>query len=117
MLSSKDPSPLLTRLRSAASSIILTEPFVVGRESQAANTLASALTAFGFAGPIHIEQDPDAALRLAEVVARREAAAVLVTGSMYLAGQVRRRWYQDEHVVLQRTPWPTASAAIELDAP
>ena len=36
-----------------------------------------------------------------------EGAAVLVTGSMYLAGQVRRRWFPDQDIVLQRTPWPT----------
>jgi folylpolyglutamate synthase/dihydropteroate synthase len=109
MLSSKDPATLLAMLGSAASSIVLTEPSVVGRESLAAATLAGQVTASGFAGAIHVEPDPNAAVHVAEVVARREGAAVLVTGSMYLAGQVRRRWFRDRDVVLQRTPWPTAT--------
>ncbi len=70
-------------------------------------TLAGAVAASGFAGAIHVEPDPDAAVRFAEVIARSEGAAVLVTGSMYLAGQVRRRWFPDQDIVLQRTPWPT----------
>jgi hypothetical protein len=28
---------------------------------------------------------------------------------MFLAGQVRRRWFKDDDIVLQRTPWPTVS--------
>jgi hypothetical protein len=56
-------------------------------------------------------------VRYAEVIARREGAAVLVAGSMYLAGHVRRRWYPDQKVVLQRTPWPNATEATRLGAP
>ncbi len=93
MLRSKDPSSLVAKLGSAASCIVLTEPSVHGREAQAADTLAEELTATGFAGPVQVEPEPDAAVRCAEVIARRDGAWVLVTGSMYLAGQVRRRWF------------------------
>jgi dihydrofolate synthase/folylpolyglutamate synthase len=117
MLSSKDPVSILANLGSAASSIVLTEPFVVGRESLTVDALARALTSAGDRGAIHIEPDPDAAVRFAEGVARREGAPVLVTGSMYLAGQVRRRWFQDQDVVLQRTPWPTGIADNSLSPP
>jgi folylpolyglutamate synthase/dihydropteroate synthase len=67
------------------------------------------VSASGFAGAIHVEREPDKAVRCAEAIARREGAPLLVTGSMYLAGQVRRRWFKDEDIVLQRTPWPTVS--------
>ena len=93
MLSSKDPTGVLVELGAAASSIITTEPSVIGKRSRAADTLAGAVTASGFAGAVHIEPDPDAAVRLAEDVAKQQGAVVLVTGSMYLAGQVRRRWF------------------------
>jgi dihydrofolate synthase/folylpolyglutamate synthase len=117
MLSSKEPVRLLAKLRSTASCIVLTEPFVIGRESLTVDALVDAVTAAGYAGAIHVEPDPDAAVRIAEGVARREGAPVLVTGSMYLAGQVRRRWYPDLEVVLQRTPWPTATAENWLGPP
>jgi dihydrofolate synthase/folylpolyglutamate synthase len=106
VLRSKDPSSMLAKLGSAASSIVLTEPSVHGREALAADTLAEELTATGFAGPVHVEPEPDAALRCAEAIARRDGAWVLVMGSMYLAGQVRQRWFRDQDIVLQRTPWP-----------
>jgi dihydrofolate synthase/folylpolyglutamate synthase len=106
MLRSKDPSSMLAKLGSAASSIVLTEPSVHGREALAAATLAEELNATGFAGAIHVEPEPDAAVRCAEVIARRDGAWVLVMGSMYLGGQVRRRWFRDQDIVSQRTPWP-----------
>jgi dihydrofolate synthase/folylpolyglutamate synthase len=109
MLRSKDPSSMIAKLGSVASSIILTEPSVLGRDSLEAADLAGAVKASGFAGAIHVEPDPDAAVRCAEALAKRDGAAVLVTGSMHLAGQVRRRWFRDQDIVLQRTPWPTVS--------
>jgi dihydrofolate synthase / folylpolyglutamate synthase len=117
MLKSKNPVPLLAKIGSAASSFVLTEPFVVGREPLAADRLAGLLAASGFAGAIDVEPDPDAAVHLAEVVARSKGAAVLVTGSMYLAGQVRRRWFRDQDIVLQRTPWPIATAESRSGPP
>jgi dihydrofolate synthase / folylpolyglutamate synthase len=117
MLSSKDSKGVLAELGAAASSIITTEPSVIGKKSRAADKLAGAITASGFAGAVHIEPDPDAAVKLAEVVAKREGAAVLVTGSMYLAGQVRRRWCSDQDVVLQRTSWPSATEKSRLGPP
>ena len=100
MLRSKDSSGVLAKLGTVASSIITTEPSVIGKSSVAAGTLAGVATASGFAGAMHVEPNPDAAVRFAEVIARREGAAVLVTGSMYLAGQVRRRWFPDQKIVL-----------------
>jgi dihydrofolate synthase/folylpolyglutamate synthase len=116
MLRSKDASGVLAKLGSVASSIITTEPSVIGKGSVAAGALADVATASGFAGAVHVEQNPDAAMRCAEAIASREGAAVLVAGSMYLAGQVRSRWYPDQQVVLQRTPWPSATEATRLSA-
>jgi len=117
MLRSKDASGVLAKLGSVASSIITTEPSVIGKGSVAAGALADVASASGFAGAVHVELNPDAAVRCAEAIASREGAAVLVAGSMYLAGQVRRHWYPDQQVVLQRTPWPSATEATRLGAP
>jgi dihydrofolate synthase/folylpolyglutamate synthase len=117
MLRSKDPARILARLGTAASSIITTEPAVLGKESLSADMLAGVAIASGFAGAVHVEANPDAAVRFAEAVAKREGAPVLVAGSMYLAGQVRRRWFPDRDVVLQRTPWPAATEDSRLGPP
>jgi hypothetical protein len=34
-----------------------------------------------------------------------------VTGSLYLVGNARGRWYPDDAVLLQRTPWPLGGRA------
>jgi dihydrofolate synthase/folylpolyglutamate synthase len=117
MLSGRDRHSIVANIASAASTVVLTQPFVHGKGSIAAETLAGAVAAAGFAGAIHVEPDPDAAVRFAEVIARSEGAAVLVTGSMYLAGQVRRRWFPDQDIVLQRTPWPSVTEKRRLDLP
>ena len=59
MLRSKDPSSILAKLTSAASSIVLTEPAVHGRESLATDGLAGAVNASGFPGAIHVEPEPE----------------------------------------------------------
>jgi dihydrofolate synthase / folylpolyglutamate synthase len=117
MLSSKDRQSIVANISPAASTVVLTQPFVYGKGSLAAETLADALAAAGFAGAIHVEPDPDAAVRFAQVVAGSEGATVLVTGSMYLAGQVRRLWFPNQDIVLQRTPWPSVTEKRRLDLP
>ena len=117
VLNAKDPAAIVSALRPAASAMVLTEPSVVGRRSLAAGKLADVVRADGFPGSVVVEPDPDAAVRQAESIARAAGTAVLVTGSMYLAGQARRRWYRDEDIVIQRTPWPCAAGAIRLPTP
>ena len=64
-----------------------TEPSVTGKESVAASTLAGVARASGFAGAVYVEPDPDAASALCRGHCRAQGAAVLVAGSMYLAGR------------------------------
>jgi dihydrofolate synthase/folylpolyglutamate synthase len=117
VLRAKDPAAIVSGLRSAASSMVLTEPCVFGKSSLAANALASSLAATGYTGNMYVEPNAETALLCARQVARACGAPVVVTGSMYLAGQVRRRWYRDEDIVLARTPWSTPSIESCLSPP
>ena len=116
MLCSKDSSGVLAKLGTVASSIITTEPSVTGKGHCGGQALAGVAPASGFAGAVHVEPNPDAAVRFAEVIARREGAAVLVTGSMYLAGQVRPL-VPGRKGCGPPNPWPTATSATRLGAP
>ena len=49
--------------------------------------------------------DPNTALETAIRMAGRQGA-VCVSGSLYLVGRVRERWWPTEQIVSQRTPWP-----------
>jgi hypothetical protein len=71
--------------------------------------LASALRDAGFSGPVAIERAPDDALTRAIDLSQSMARDVLVTGSLYLAGQLRRHWFPNDEIVVQRTPWPSVS--------
>jgi folylpolyglutamate synthase/dihydropteroate synthase len=62
----------------------------------------------GFGGPVLIEDEPTAAIETAIARANAERGdAVLVTGSLYLVGNVRGRWYPDDAIIVQQTAWPT----------
>lgn len=106
LLSAKDAAAVAARAATIASAIVVTEPNVVGKQSRNAHELAEIVKAAGFSGPILVEPDAATAVRQAEHLARAQQSHVLVTGSMYLVGEARRRWFPDRDVVLQRTPWP-----------
>jgi len=109
ILGTKDGVAIARGLANVASAIVTTRPTVFGKRSHDPSHLAAVIRTTGFSGPIHIVPEPGAALEQAERVAEGLGSYVLVTGSMYLAGQARRCWYPDEEIVLQRTPWPTAA--------
>lgn len=106
VLKSKDAGAIAAGVAPLASAIVATEPKVIGRMPLAAACLAGAVEAAGFGGPLHAEPDPRRAFALAELLGREHGAPVVATGSMYLAGQLRGRWYPDAEIVVQRTPWP-----------
>ena len=105
VLESKDYGPMLARLAEVADEIVTTSPRVLAKPGAGAAALAAAATDSGFPGTVYPIEDPDAALDHALSAAGSDDL-VLVTGSLYLVGNVRKRWYPDEEIVIQRTPWP-----------
>lgn len=111
VLATKDIPAMLSSLLPLASAIVATEPAVIGKRSQSAAALGAAARDAGFGGRVAIEPDVAAAIQCAETLARARGSRVLITGSIYLAGQARRRWYPDAEIVVQRTPWPRVARA------
>lgn len=81
--------------------IILTAPRVYGKEALDPEELAAQLH---INDPI-IETDPLSALKTALSLARTDDT-VLVTGSLYLVGNIRNCYYPPEDIVQARTSWP-----------
>jgi dihydrofolate synthase/folylpolyglutamate synthase len=106
VLGSKDAAAIAATIAPVAAGIVATEPTVRGKRSLPSAELAAVVKATGFEGEIAIAPDPAEAVMCAEAMVQTCAAPVLVTGSLYLAGQVRRRWYADADIIRQRTPWP-----------
>jgi dihydrofolate synthase / folylpolyglutamate synthase len=105
-LGSKDIDSIAGAISRAASVVVSTEPHVFGKHALPTAEVAGALRAVGFSGPIECEPEPLRAVSTAEEIGRIRHEPVVVTGSLYLVGEVRRRWFPDDAIVSQRTPWP-----------
>jgi len=81
---------------------VVTEPRVYGKASCPAAATAGLLRTASCEP--EIIPDPEAALNRALLLAR--GGTLLITGSFYLCGELRERWYSKEQVVLQQTSWP-----------
>jgi dihydrofolate synthase/folylpolyglutamate synthase len=90
--------------------VVATAPHVVGKPGLPAALLAESIAAAGFAGPLLVEPEPLAAVERALALAAGRDDAVLVTGSLYVVGHVRERWFPEPAIVLARTPWPADEA-------
>ncbi len=108
-LESKDARAMLHALTPLASQLVLTEPYIEDKPSTRAALLAELTRELAFDGVVQVEPDPMNAVGLAIDLARRSSQPVLVTGSLYLIGNIRGRWFPDDDVLLQRTPWPQAA--------
>lgn len=106
LLASKGPGPILDALIPVASAFVTTQPTVVGKSSLPAARLMELIRDRGFAGDVHCDPRPLCALDRAVALAERADTSVLVTGSLYLAGELRSRWFSNDEIVIQRTPWP-----------
>jgi len=104
VLAAKQAREVLAELAPALRVLVATEPTVIGKPSLPAGKLAAIARAVGI-GDVNVEVEPVAALDRALSLAGEEDV-VLVTGSLYLIGELRRRWYADAAMVEQRTPWP-----------
>jgi dihydrofolate synthase/folylpolyglutamate synthase len=106
VLEAKDFKGLVGPLVPAIDELVATSPQVLSKAPLDVQSLAAAARAAGFHGPVTLEPDPRAAIDVALSRAIGEDDAVLVTGSLYLVGNVRGRWYPEEAILRARTPWP-----------
>lgn len=105
-LEGKQATAMAAALLPHAWALVATAPRVVAKPAASAAALAEAARAAGYAGPTAHEDDPTRALERAIELADGAGDTVMVTGSLYLVGNVRERWYPSEAIVRQRTPWP-----------
>ncbi len=105
VLALKDGESIAAPLASTADAVVLTEPRVFEKPARPAASLAPCCAGRS----VHVCPDPDAAFDRALQLAG-PAGLVVVTGSLYLVGALRERFYPKREVVLQRTSWPTRPA-------
>ena len=91
--------------------VIATEPRVYGKTPCPAADTARLMESVGYTPKA--EPDPHKAIERALDLAGSDGM-VLVTGSFYLVGDLRSRWYSQESVVLGRTSWPADQSGQRL---
>ena len=105
----RSPGAVLAPLWPTVQTWIATEPQVLGKPPTPAALAARAGSDAG-APPAAAEPDPLRALDRALAICP-PGGRVLVAGSLYLAGNLRSRWYPTEDVERQRTMWPLRHTA------
>lgn len=107
VLEAKDFVGLVGPLVPVIDELVVTSPRVLAKAGLDVATLAAAARAAGFHGPLTLEPNPGAATEAAMARMTGPDDAVLVTGSLYLVGNVRGRWYPERDVLRGRTSWPS----------
>lgn len=102
-LDSHDYLQLARLVAPVADEVIVTTPSATQRTSAAPEALADVIRETGC--PVEVVTEPRGALEAALDRAAPDDQ-ILVTGSLYLVGAVRERWYPSEAIVLARSSWP-----------
>jgi dihydrofolate synthase/folylpolyglutamate synthase len=107
VLESKSHAQMLAQLLPHVQALVATAPRVLAKPPvSAADVAAHAPDDL----PTNIEPDPLRAVETALQLAGPDDV-VLVTGSLYLVGNVRERWYPSARILEQGTCWPVAGRA------
>jgi dihydrofolate synthase/folylpolyglutamate synthase len=100
---SRSPTDLLDRIAPLVDRVIATELGLYGKAVVPADEIARAAQRLGV--DAEAVPSPEMALSKALEEASNEDT-IVVTGSVYLVGRLRDRWYPTDEVILQRTSWP-----------
>jgi dihydrofolate synthase/folylpolyglutamate synthase len=107
LLGAKANQDTAASLKARFDHVVATEPTVYAKQACPPETTAELLRGAGY-NPF-VEPDEHRALDIAMNLAE-EAGTVLVTGSFYLVGNLRNRWFPKKAVVKERTSFPTAGS-------
>jgi dihydrofolate synthase/folylpolyglutamate synthase len=102
-LASRALDPAVARLAASAARLVITEPRVHAKPPCPAAGLRAALETVTAERPL-VAPDPQDALEIA-LDGADPADLVLVTGSLYLCGELRGRWYPAPRVVAEQRSW------------
>jgi dihydrofolate synthase/folylpolyglutamate synthase len=114
LLDAKNGKEMIRSVLPVIDVLIVTVPKVLGKDAKSVGSIVDLARDAGFKGEVLVEPDSLRVMDLAySQVQEARGDAVLVTGSLYLVGNVRERWYGEWEIVAQRTPWPRVSARAD----
>src|SRR5574341_1155748 len=104
MLESKNAEPIVRTLASLADRIITTAPSVKGKPAIPADALAATAREIGTAQVVADGGPMEALQQALQEASPRDL--VVVTGSLYLIGEVRSYWHNPEQIIERRRMFP-----------
>ncbi len=114
VLEAKQAERIIAALLPHMDALIATAPRVLAKPAIAAADLARAAKAAGFIGPVTIAPEPaDAIARALADIGDPNGDTILVTGSLYLVGNVRARWYPEADIVTARSPYGGSARSVQ----
>ena len=118
VLEAKQANDMIERLVPVIDVLVATAPKVLAKEPKQADRIARIARDAGFAGEIYVEQETSAAIARALAEARApEGDSIVVTGSLYLIGNVREHWFKEADIIIARNSWPTSLSLQRTSMP
>ncbi len=109
-LGTKAKPDLVRPLANRFDHIVVTEPRVYGKSPCPAEQAASLLADVGYTPTV----EPDMFIALDRAIEKAGPEGnILVTGSFYLVGELREKWFSKKQIVLERTSWPQNRQAAD----
>lgn len=112
VLESKNYAEMLDALAPRLSALVATAPKVFAKPPVSAAQIAERARRHPSITTVDAHDEPLTALEQALALAEPEDV-VLVTGSLYLVGNVREYWYPTAAILEQATMWPATSSRAE----
>jgi folylpolyglutamate synthase/dihydropteroate synthase len=103
-LAAKRSDEMIAMLGPAIDHVVVASPDIVGKPGRAVAHTAQSVRQH-VPVPVIEGSDPRAAVAMAETIAGG-SGSVILTGSLYLCGAARERWYPSSEIVAQQTQWP-----------
>jgi dihydrofolate synthase/folylpolyglutamate synthase len=111
VLEAKQAQDMLASIVGEIDVLVATAPKVLAKESRDAAGMAAVARQAGFTGEVLLEPEPRQAIERALTMATHHpGSVVLVSGSLYLVGNVRERWFNTDDIILNRSSWPAPHA-------
>lgn len=112
LLEAKQGDAMLKSLVPVMDVLIATSPRVLAKEAMMTSGVEEYARMAGFGGEVHLQSDPMQAIELALSLAKPGEDAVIVTGSLYLVGNIRERWFPESLILQTQSSWADSRASL-----
>lgn len=105
LLEAKQGDAMLRSIVPITDVLIASSPQVLAKGAMVTDEVEHLAREAGFTGRVYLRPEPAEAIATALEIAAPDDA-VIVTGSLYLVGNIRERWYPTEAVLAAQSSWP-----------